>query len=195
MHNTVHHRSRIHCCLHGNKRSHLVKEVTSKYWVYSNRSYTFVRRQPKCYSVSKEPGICTKHIDIQYHFIREKFESREIDISYISTDHQLADIMTKALPQDRFERFRNTLPMASHTDIKAQANQLSSTGTSTFVDTTPSIIFIALSVLQANINTKNRGIQWEFFFSTRKQWEQTHHLTYQHTTSTATHNTNGSIHK
>lgn len=81
----------------------------------------------------------TKHIDIQYHFIREKFESREIDISYISTDRQLADIMTKALPRDRFERFRNTLPMASLADIKAQANQLSPTGTSTSVDTTSSV--------------------------------------------------------
>lgn len=97
-----------------------------------NQSAIRLVKNPECHKR-------TKHIDIQYHFIREKFESREIDISYISTDHQLADIMTKALPRDRFERFRNTLPMASHTDIKAQANQLSSTGTSTFVDTTPSI--------------------------------------------------------
>lgn len=61
----------------------------------------------------------TKHIDIQYHFIREKFEHGEIDISYISTDQQLADIMTKALPRDKFERFRTNLPMASLKDIQA----------------------------------------------------------------------------
>ena len=60
----------------------------------------------------------TKHIDIQYHFIREKFEQLEIDISYIPTTQQLADIMTKALPRDKFEMFQTNLPMASLQDIK-----------------------------------------------------------------------------
>lgn len=61
----------------------------------------------------------TKHIDIQYHFIREKFESREIDISYIATTQQLADIMTKALPRDRFEHLRRSLHMVTLTDLHA----------------------------------------------------------------------------
>ena len=73
----------------------------------------------------------TKHIDIQYHFIREKYESREIDISYISTDHQLTDIMTKALPRDRFERFRTLLPMTTLTDIQEQHDRLATTTSST----------------------------------------------------------------
>lgn len=53
---------------------------------------------------------CTKHIDIQYHFIREKFKNGEIDVSYISTAQQVADIITKPLPCDKFERFRSYLP-------------------------------------------------------------------------------------
>ena len=64
----------------------------------------------------------TKHIDIQYHFIREKFEHGEIDISYISTDLQLADILTKALPRDKFERFRSQLPMTSLKDVQAMSD-------------------------------------------------------------------------
>ena len=72
----------------------------------------------------------TKHIDIQYHFIIEKFESGEIDISYISTDQQVADIMTKALPHDRFERFRSHLPMASLTDVQAQHHDLTTRASS-----------------------------------------------------------------
>lgn len=67
----------------------------------------------------------TKHIDIQYHFIREKFENGKINFSYISTDHQLADIMTKALPTDKFERFLNSLHMASLTDIQDLSDHLS----------------------------------------------------------------------
>ena len=61
----------------------------------------------------------TKHIDIQYHFIKEKFEQGEIDISYIPTTQQLADIMTKALSRDKFEMFRTSLPMASLQDIQS----------------------------------------------------------------------------
>jgi len=37
----------------------------------------------------------TKHIDIRFHFIREKFENGKINISYIHTSNQLADILTK----------------------------------------------------------------------------------------------------
>ena len=60
----------------------------------------------------------TKHIDIQYHFVREKFENGDIDISYISTEQQLADIMTKALPHDRFECLRRSLHMATLTEVQ-----------------------------------------------------------------------------
>lgn len=44
----------------------------------------------------------TKHIDIRYHFIREKVESNELAVSFIPSNLQLADIFTKALPRDRF---------------------------------------------------------------------------------------------
>ncbi len=44
----------------------------------------------------------TKHIDIQYHFTRERIESGEIALEYCPTSEQLADLFTKALPRDRF---------------------------------------------------------------------------------------------
>ena len=50
----------------------------------------------------------TKHIDVKFHFIREKQASNFIDIVYIDTQHQLADIFTKPLstPQFNFIRAR-----------------------------------------------------------------------------------------
>ena len=39
----------------------------------------------------------TKHIDIRYHFIREKVGNNEISVKYVNTTVQLADIFTKAL--------------------------------------------------------------------------------------------------
>jgi len=44
----------------------------------------------------------TKHIDIKYHFIREKVVNQEIDVKHISSEKQMADLLTKALPRDRF---------------------------------------------------------------------------------------------
>ncbi|KAE9180698.1 hypothetical protein PF005_g23177 [Phytophthora fragariae] len=39
----------------------------------------------------------TKHIDIRYHFIREKVVSNEVEMEYMDTKNQLADFMTKGL--------------------------------------------------------------------------------------------------
>ena len=37
----------------------------------------------------------TKHIDISYHFIRERVLSKEISVTTCSTDNMLADVITK----------------------------------------------------------------------------------------------------
>lgn len=39
----------------------------------------------------------SKHIDVKYHFIRDLYENKIIDVKYICTDYQLADIFTKPL--------------------------------------------------------------------------------------------------
>ena len=46
----------------------------------------------------------TKHIDVQFHIIREKKLDRTIDINYIETEKQLADIVTKPLSKPRFQK-------------------------------------------------------------------------------------------
>ncbi|GJV17052.1 hypothetical protein Tco_1362375 [Tanacetum coccineum] len=45
----------------------------------------------------------TKHIDIQYHFIKEHVEKGTVKIYFVGTEYQLGDLFTKALPQERFE--------------------------------------------------------------------------------------------
>lgn len=47
----------------------------------------------------------TKHIDVQYHFIREKFGEGVFELHYVPTNNQIADILTKALPREKFTRF------------------------------------------------------------------------------------------
>lgn len=51
----------------------------------------------------------TKHIDVRYHYIRDKYEKNKLKIKSISSENQLADIFTKALPKFRFEILRSKL--------------------------------------------------------------------------------------
>nr|GEV52007.1 retrovirus-related Pol polyprotein from transposon TNT 1-94 [Tanacetum cinerariifolium] len=45
----------------------------------------------------------SKHIDILHHFIREQVERGVVELYFVTTNYQLADIFTKALPRKRFE--------------------------------------------------------------------------------------------
>nr|GEU88754.1 copia protein [Tanacetum cinerariifolium] len=45
----------------------------------------------------------SKHIDIRHHFIREQVERGVVKLYFVTTDYQLADIFTKALPRQRFK--------------------------------------------------------------------------------------------
>ena len=51
----------------------------------------------------------TKHIDIRHHFLREHEAKRDIALSHVSTDKQLADIFTKTLDEQRFCFLRSEL--------------------------------------------------------------------------------------
>ena len=56
----------------------------------------------------------TKDVDIRHHFVREKVLVGEIKVIYKETEHQLADILTKALGTKRFQYLRVGM------DIKAR---------------------------------------------------------------------------
>nr|GEY51317.1 copia protein [Tanacetum cinerariifolium] len=52
-----------------------------------------------------------KHIAVRYHFINEHIEKGTIELYFVKTDYQLADIFTKALPVDRFNYLVRRLGM------------------------------------------------------------------------------------
>ncbi|GKB64985.1 retrovirus-related pol polyprotein from transposon TNT 1-94 [Tanacetum coccineum] len=43
----------------------------------------------------------TKHIDVRYHFIKEQVEKGIVELFFVRIEYQLADLFTKALPEDR----------------------------------------------------------------------------------------------
>jgi hypothetical protein len=51
----------------------------------------------------------TKHIDIRYHFLRDHQQKEDIEIAYVSTHNQLADIFTKPLDEKTVSKVRNEL--------------------------------------------------------------------------------------
>ena len=55
----------------------------------------------------------TKHIDVRFHFIREKVSTNEVRVIYLPTEDMLADIMSKGLSKKRFQRLRNMLNVYS----------------------------------------------------------------------------------
>nr|GEZ22574.1 hypothetical protein [Tanacetum cinerariifolium] len=57
----------------------------------------------------------SKHIDIIYHFIKERVENGEIELYFVNTEYQLADLFTKALGIERIEFLINKLGMRSFT--------------------------------------------------------------------------------
>ena len=62
-------------------------------------------------TLSKNTGHhnCTKHIDTRYHFIRECVEDKRIEIVFIQTEDQLADMLTKALGRIKFQEMRGQI--------------------------------------------------------------------------------------
>nr|GFC18995.1 retrovirus-related Pol polyprotein from transposon TNT 1-94 [Tanacetum cinerariifolium] len=67
----------------------------------------------------------TKHIDVHYHFIKEKVEKGIIELFFVRTEYQLADLFTKALLVERFQYLIRRLGMRCLTpaELEALANE------------------------------------------------------------------------
>nr|GEU65407.1 hypothetical protein [Tanacetum cinerariifolium] len=67
----------------------------------------------------------TKHIDVGYHFIKEKVEKGIVELLFVGTEYQLADLFTKALPEERFKYLVRRLGMRCLTpaELKTLANK------------------------------------------------------------------------
>ena len=48
----------------------------------------------------------TKHIEVHYNFVRERVLSGEVELQFVLTDRQTADIFTKPLGLDNFGKSR-----------------------------------------------------------------------------------------
>ncbi|MCO5580458.1 hypothetical protein L7F22_034326 [Adiantum nelumboides] len=58
----------------------------------------------------------TKHIEVHYHNVRERLSAGEINLAYVPTQDNLADLFTKALSREKLEAFRKALGLLSFVD-------------------------------------------------------------------------------
>ncbi|GKA82365.1 hypothetical protein Tco_0789113 [Tanacetum coccineum] len=66
-----------------------------------NQSALYLARNPAFHSK-------TKHIRVQYHFVREKVEEGTVDMQKIHTDDNVADYLTEAINGDKFTWCRSS---------------------------------------------------------------------------------------
>ncbi|GJX85661.1 copia protein [Tanacetum coccineum] len=93
------------------------------FWMRSQRTdYDFVFNKIPLYCDNRSAiALCcnnvqhsrSKHIDTRHHFIREQVEKGVVELYFVTTDYQLANIFTKALPRERFEFLLPRLGMKS----------------------------------------------------------------------------------
>ncbi|GJT30316.1 hypothetical protein Tco_1394169 [Tanacetum coccineum] len=88
--------------------------------VISNYRFQF-NKIPLYYDNKSAIALCcnnvqhsrAKHIDVRYHFIKEQVENGIVELYFVRTEYQLADIFTKPLPRERFNFLIEKLGMRS----------------------------------------------------------------------------------
>jgi hypothetical protein len=65
----------------------------------------------RCIKMTENPVFhdSSKHIEIRYHYIHDMVQRGALNLQYISTDEQVADVLTKALSRIKFEYFQYKL--------------------------------------------------------------------------------------
>jgi hypothetical protein len=59
----------------------------------------------------------SKHIEIKYYFIRDKFQEGEVKLHYIPADEQTVDILTKPLSKIKFAYLQDKLGIVEITPL------------------------------------------------------------------------------
>ena len=72
----------------------------------------FLSGQPWMFGLAQNPEFHdrTKHIDIQYHWIREVLASRRVEVQFVGMEDKVADMFTEPLSR---EKLRPKLGMRS----------------------------------------------------------------------------------
>ncbi|GJZ00712.1 retrovirus-related pol polyprotein from transposon TNT 1-94 [Tanacetum coccineum] len=97
------------------QKSTAISSMESEYIAMSGccAQILWMRSQLTDYGLGFNKILMSKHIDIRFHFIKKHVENGVIELYFVNTEYQLADIFTKALARERIEFLINKLGMRS----------------------------------------------------------------------------------
>ena len=79
------------------------------------------------------PKARTKHIGVRHHFLRDHVEKGNVILTHVRTEDQVADIFTKGLSREPFQRLRvidagassvDTIPVVEGTITRSRAKEI-----------------------------------------------------------------------
>ena len=95
---------------HASKEGRWIKNLLNEIGINFG-AFTIYEDNIPCINIAEEPRShqrC-KHVDIKYMKVRELVQEKIIDLKYLSTTEQVADVMTKPLPLVTFQKHLNNL--------------------------------------------------------------------------------------
>ncbi|GJX18299.1 retrovirus-related pol polyprotein from transposon TNT 1-94 [Tanacetum coccineum] len=99
--------------------------TASRLWLHNYKQNTVVLRSQSAIAISCNlvQHSRTKHIHSRYHFIKEQVENGIIELYFVRTEYQLADMFTKALPEERFQYLVRRIGMRCLTPVELEVLQ------------------------------------------------------------------------
>lgn len=88
-----------------------MKRILEKLSLEESKCTTILCDNSSTIKLSKNPVLHgrRKHIDVRFHFLRDLTREGAVELVYCGTQDQLADVMTKPLTLDAFQRSRSQL--------------------------------------------------------------------------------------
>ena len=71
-----------------------------------------------CMSKNPQSHGKSKHIEIKYHFIREQISKKNIELKYCQTENMVADMLTKGLGKERFQKLIKLAGLTEQPGVK-----------------------------------------------------------------------------
>nr|GEW50291.1 hypothetical protein [Tanacetum cinerariifolium] len=115
----------IQCAYSANRREVFYHKLTDYGFHFDKIPMYCDSKEAIAFSCNPVQHSRNKHIDVIYHFIKEKVKKGIVELFFVGTEYQLADLFTKALPEERFKYLVRRLGMRCLTpkELEALANE------------------------------------------------------------------------